>query len=871
MYSTLNCLPSLEGFRLLSRKLSFLPKFQTERKQHLLAIGILFVCVMIAFPGLYSTMTPGLDDLSRLNVPQRMLVGWFYRHGQFPFWNPYSFGGQPLWAAGQSGPFYLPNALFVFLPVTIAIKTSYLFHELLAAVGMYWAVWQICRNRIGAIVAAVSFTTSGFMLGHLIHTQMYDAMSWLPMLVWSLLLLLERVTPWRVCAFSGTLAMEVYAGHPQVTFYVFLFVFLYLLLHFIQNIRHRQARCGILAVLAATLLGMLLSAPQWLPTLDFISYSSRAQTSSFFLLQGSMPPAGPLQWLSPFVFGGGYTNQPITQTASLDFYHSVLFWELTCYSGLVVLLLAGAVVIHAWRKSEPVRNLFLIGVLSFNLCLGYNGLLAGVLVHVPGFDLFRIPARYIGITDFCIAALAGISVGYLLQQGNPLRLRLHRWVGVLALLCALLLVVVKVIGPLHHTPALSFWFPFGLCLFISLVSLLYVSNIGWFYPVCISVLALFDCVTQSGSFSTYVLIDHPEFTHPSPAVSFIQHHLNTSDPFARVAALDDSTLSYDKTDAFRIPSLNGYDSLEPQWYANAIDLTWSAGRLLQQPRSVLDAMDVQYVVTANDSTLLPRATLGVQTWMHWIPKLPSECDGFMIRFDDAGDSMLGSKPLCSVTLVNGSHRLTQYIQSSIREYYLRLPSDWPQQSATQIRIDNQSWYSAYKVKDVQYMAGSIPVEGTSLAVDRWFGPQGWAKVYTDAQETIWQNPNPRLSAWVSTDPANPLLTVDSSTVKKESWSPNEQTWTVNTPVAGHLVLAQTYDPNWRVEVDGKTQSVVAIGKDMGGFLTGIPVSQGKHKVSLQYVPGGFPFGVALGAGGGCLWLLLLAFIPRSRKKTYKGH
>lgn len=850
-----------------NRRLAFLPNIKVEHKRHLLALGILIVAVLIAFPSLYVSGAPGFDDLSRLNVPQRMLVGWFYRHGQFPFWNPFSFGGQPLWSAGQSGPFYLPNLVFVWLPVVAAVKASYLFHELLAAVGMYVAVWHIGKSRVGAVVSAIAFTTCGFMLGHQIHTQMYDAMSWLPLVFWLLLRLLDGVTPWRICALSGALAMEVYAGHPQVTFYLFLMVFLYLLLHLLQNVRQKQARRSAIAVVLSMVLGMLLSAAQWLPTLEFISYSSRSATSAFFLLQGSMSPAGTAQLLSPFVLGGGYTGTQITQSTSISFYHNVLFWEFTGYVGIIVLTLAGAAVLHAWRKNEAVRNLFIIGILSLNLSLGDNGLLASVLVHIPGFDLFRIPARYIGITDFCVAGLAGISVGYLIRDNTRMRIRLQRWIGVCASICALILLVLKGIGPLHDTPSLSFWVPFGLCLLIVWLSFHRITNARWFYSAYISTLAILDCVTQSGAFSTFVVVSTPEYNHPSPVVSYLQNHMDASDPFARVVAFGDTTISYDKPDAFRIPSLNGYDSLEPQWYANHIDLTWSTGTLMQQPRAVLDAMDVQYVVTPRDSDTLPKQTLGIQSWMHWIPSLPNSCDGLLIRFSSTGDPLAGSTPLSSVTLVSGTHHYVQYIPSLQPEVFLELPVGWPKDTATQIRIDNQSWFTAFKVQDVEYLNGFAPIQGNKLAVNQWFGPKGWSRVFSDAHESIWQNPDTLHSAWLTTSAETPLLATENSTLHNDAWSPNTQTWSVQNRQPEYLILPQTYDPGWLVQIDGKAAQVTDVGKGIGDILTGVHLPAGKHTVVFRYRPKGIVLGVALSLGGGCLWLVLLALHGRNSGRT----
>ena len=122
--------------------------------------------VLVAYPAWCTSGVYGFDDLGRLNIPQRMLLAWFYLNGHWPLWNPFNFAGQPFLAAGQSGPLYLPNVLFLFIPVVPVVKVTYLLHEWLAAFGTYAAAYQLSKSRLGGVVAVASFLTCGFLLGH---------------------------------------------------------------------------------------------------------------------------------------------------------------------------------------------------------------------------------------------------------------------------------------------------------------------------------------------------------------------------------------------------------------------------------------------------------------------------------------------------------------------------------------------------------------------------------------------------------------------------------------------------------------------------------------------------------------------------------
>jgi hypothetical protein len=87
-------------------------------------------------------------------------------------------------------------------------------------------------------------------------------------------------------------------------------------------------------------------------------------------------------------------------------------------------------------------------------------------------------------------------------------------------------------------------------------------------------------------------------------------------------------------------------------------------------------------------------------------------------------------------------------------------------------------------------------------------------------------------------------------VREAEWTPNRIRLEVEGP--GLLVLSEVYDPDWRVQVDGETATMVRVD----GILRGVPLDAGHHQVTFAYRPAGLEAGLAL-TGLGMLCVVML--------------
>lgn len=440
-------------------------------------------------------------DLNQEHFPVIVTVARALGDGALPLWNPYSNGGQPLLADPQSALLYPPT--WGTLLATrgydgdsfVALERQIPLHFSLLGVFTYVLGRVLLRSRLGAIIAALTFTYSGFLTTYPVQQlPILRAIAWLPLQVLGLWLALERRS-WGWAAFAGAaLGMAVLAGHPQTVFQQAIVLGVTSLVWAYQHwaaTREWRQPVGF-ALRALPLIGVIalgLSAVQLLPSYEFLRHSNRAAVDYGFVSGGYAFWELPLDFLAPRILGG-----------------------LPPYVGILPLILAAAALmlrrdrLHGWAVT--------LGVVGLVLSLGGNSFVySGAYAYVPGFALFRDQERAIFMFSFAVAILAGSGAALLtamrdradFAQVSSLIRRLQ-WllVGALALGMALYVFHVNAEvtdqGAIRWRGIVAWWFWFVLMLGFSLaIVFLHARNATArpLTPVLLVALVILDLFTVS--------------------------------------------------------------------------------------------------------------------------------------------------------------------------------------------------------------------------------------------------------------------------------------------------------------------------------------------------------------------------------------
>ncbi|MBC7813642.1 MAG: YfhO family protein [Burkholderiales bacterium] len=343
-----------------------------------------------------------------------------FMQGHIPLWSPELFMGVPLLANIQLGTFYPLNWPLSPLATPDAIRISILLHIYLAMSGVYLLARRTLHlRRLPALLAAALYGLGGYVGAHVEQINQLQGLAWMPILFLLLHYAAQRQR-WRRYSLllTGALALQVLCGHTQTVFISLVGLSVYALL---MGTWRRRKR-AFAALIAAGVGALLLASAQLIPTLELIRLGSRSG--------GLLPQQAMAFSFNPFVLGRGL----------LPSYDGQVFGEYVAYIGVIGLALALIGAFGSFGKRRKVGALreaplpqrlqwglssrvvwVALAVIGLLLALGVYNPLYWTLATLPGFNLFRVPARWLALFALAVAMLGGVGLQTLMLRPNRVR------------------------------------------------------------------------------------------------------------------------------------------------------------------------------------------------------------------------------------------------------------------------------------------------------------------------------------------------------------------------------------------------------------------------------------------------------------------
>ena len=399
----------------------------------LFAAAILAVFILLLFYRLlFTDRVLASGDILHYFYPYRDYAAAALRAGRVPLWNPYIFMGAPFLANPQAAALYPLHWPLSWLPVTRQLYWSGAIHAWILALGGYALMRRWGTGWLAAVGCGLVLAGSGHYGGLLGHINQMNGAAWLPWLLWALekpgaggerektaglgrnMLRIRWYAP-QLLAFSLFVALTLLAGHTQTTYINLLGVGAWLLVRcaLAERLGLRRLIASSLLYAVGVLLGALMAAAQLLPTLELSQLGIRSgglsysEVTSFslrpLLLHWTLLPSYGLRDLSVVFATLGYT-------------------EYIAYVGVFGLILAVFTV--AVNKGKAAKDWTLgfvkwplavqcgvfFAALGLFLAMGRWNPFTFLFYHViPGFDLFRTPARWMMLYTLGMAVLAGLG------------------------------------------------------------------------------------------------------------------------------------------------------------------------------------------------------------------------------------------------------------------------------------------------------------------------------------------------------------------------------------------------------------------------------------------------------------------------------
>lgn len=381
-----------------------------SRRHDLFALAALLAITLLFFWKLaFTNLIIARGDIFYYFYPYRDYAAEALRVGRIPLWNPYLFMGAPFLANSQVGFFYPFNLLMSWLDTTRAINWTIILHVFIAASGVYvFARSRLGLSLIAAWLAAISFGLGGYLGTQIEHVNQLQGLAWVGWVFLAYDLVVSgqwsAISNLRWLPLAILIALQLLAGHTQSVFITLIGLGLYAAWPAIEMlVVKRSLAAGFLhlakrlaPILFASIFALALSAIQLLPTLELTRESARS---------GGLPTNLAVSFsFDPRLLGRAF----------LPDYAGALpaGGEFTAFFGVAALMLMmigiGSIGRSIDRSSS--RALIVLAVIGLLLAFGGYDPIYYLLLKLPGFDLFRAPARWIVLFVFAGSLLTGVGL-----------------------------------------------------------------------------------------------------------------------------------------------------------------------------------------------------------------------------------------------------------------------------------------------------------------------------------------------------------------------------------------------------------------------------------------------------------------------------
>ena len=355
----------------------------------------------------------GFDEF----YPLMIMVSNQYEDFIFPFWNPYMFSGFPLLGSMQAGALYPSNIVLPLLfGPDIAFNLNLMIHYALAGFFTFLYARQIGLGIFPSLVAGTVFSLLGYLPTHLIHPSIITSGAWIPFLLYFYERLKQSLNIKDSIYASFVIALQIFAGHPQICFYTYLLLALYILFHLFYLDPSKRVRFAILSILPLAF-GLLIALPQIIATYELATMAARVKTTYEFFSSYAFSVHMITSFLFPFFYYyGGYDG---------EYWGPVPDLGVEAFVGTLPFLLA-ILVMTRWKKDPHILFWGIIAILAFVLSLGDAVQpLNKLLFHLPGYNSFRGLSKHILEVSLALSILAGFGMSFLLDSEKEKRFRIE--------------------------------------------------------------------------------------------------------------------------------------------------------------------------------------------------------------------------------------------------------------------------------------------------------------------------------------------------------------------------------------------------------------------------------------------------------------
>jgi len=774
-----------------------------------------------------------LRDLALEYWPRHLWLRKTILSGQSPLWEPHIAFGQSAIADPTHQLLFIPTMLLrLLLPTVVGFNLWIGLPFPLAALGIYLF---LCRHvtRPAAALGAATYVLSGPVLSTGNMPNLSWSVMFIPWILWALDRLADRRTILRTAVLAVFFALQLLAGEPVTFAASAALAIIYAAMATPAASGDWRTRATLaLLVLGAELLGLLLAAGQVLPLLEATNRSLRVTQlqANYF---GTLHPLTLFDAIAP-KFWGDFLADILTKENSpwllrLNGGRDPLFTSIYIGIGALSLSLFGTT---TSRRRRWVIFWFGIFLFSLACALGeYTPLYPALQKLFPPLRSFRYPVKYTVITALSAATLVAEGWEALNQfrRSESTRRAISGLPVILALAVAALSAAFLIFALL---------FPNGL------------RHILFRLAVIVGLDDPAQGVTAIIGTVPLVLLRLAILSGGAGLCLWLGKSARREARLGRGVLFGMILLDLCLMNSGLNPTINAALIGEPKWVAATRAHPYD--RVYIGPKITGTKL---YPNLAEEGFTLKEASAVIPAQLAYFPGAWDIYEGLStdvnVLWPREYDSMLRQ------FLQSDVEESARFLQRTGTRYYItRTPPPGASPEPISHLEHNPTWglYEGLPPAPRAALVQETIIEpDTSRAMARLF-----ASDFDPSAEVIIGHGTPS-PAGRPGSPAGPSVEIT-------AYHPTDVEMHAQVPLSGaYLVLMDSYDPNWRVEVDGAP----AVTLRADGLFRAVRLASGEHSVRFTYRPWSLTVGLAL--SGGTALILLTGCLYRRKGSHRDGN
>ncbi|HSP13228.1 MAG TPA: hypothetical protein VLV78_00590 [Thermoanaerobaculia bacterium] len=376
------------------------------RRHDRLAIALLLILPTLYFGDVLIGVNDFyMRDLTRYYYPAKQILRDIVLNGEFPYWNRYFSGGQPIAANPEHEVFY-PFTWLILLPsYNLGFRLHILIHIYIGLLGMYALLRSMDLRPLPALFGAVSFGLGGVYLSDVNLLPILFCAAWLPLTCLFVRRFLLQHRPRDFALGALFLGLQFLVAEPTTVIQTGLLVGFYGLYRGWYSPRRIVSMLvNEIWIALISIAAFLVGCAQMLPALDHVADSARSRPFDFSLVEAwSMPWAKFAEIIYPNILGH------IAIKNVMWYYGGGLYTGMgspflfSIYCGLAVTALAIA---GAFTRPRSAWFLLVIIAVSVLFALGGHTPLLKWLYEAHIATAIRYPEKFILMAMFATILFA---------------------------------------------------------------------------------------------------------------------------------------------------------------------------------------------------------------------------------------------------------------------------------------------------------------------------------------------------------------------------------------------------------------------------------------------------------------------------------